>query len=295
MNKLCVDKIAFSIAGYDIYWYGLIICCAILVAILVACLYSKKRGYDSEMPLNIALAVVPTGVLGARLFSVLFEESLDWPDFFNFRTGGLSIIGGIICGAIGLLFYCLVIKRDKDIFKYFDVLAVVLILAQAIGRWGNYFNQEVYGQLINSESFLIKSLKNLSISFLISVGPPTESFSVSFIPRFPFAVEVNGEHYMALFLYESCLDLVGFFILSNVYFGQSGNGYATSLYLVYYGLIRTILEPLRNAEYILMWNGLQISRLVSFSMIFVGIILYIIISVRLTRPKKGSIYGKESK
>lgn len=268
MNKLCVDKIAFSIAGYDIYWYGLIICCAILVAILVACLYSKKRGYDSEMPLNIALAVVPTGVLGARLFSVLFEESLDWPDFFNFRTGGLSIIGGIICGAIGLLFYCLVIKRDKDIFKYFDVLAVVLILAQAIGRWGNYFNQEVYGQLINSESFFA---------------------------RFPFAVEVNGEHYMALFLYESCLDLVGFFILSNVYFGQSGNGYATSLYLVYYGLIRTILEPLRNAEYILMWNGLQISRLVSFSMIFVGIILYIIISVRLTRPKKGSIYGKEGK
>ena len=80
-------------------------------------IYSKKKGYGSDMALNIALVVLPTGILGARLFSVLFEESLELSDFWNFRTGGLSIIGGIICGALGLLLYCL-FKRDKDIFKY---------------------------------------------------------------------------------------------------------------------------------------------------------------------------------
>ena len=257
LRFLNVDRIAFTIKGYDVYWYGLIICAAIVLALFIATIYSKKKGYGSDMPMNIALVVLPTGVMGARLFSVLFDESLEMSDFFNFRTGGLSIIGGIICGALGLLLYCL-IKRDKDIFKYFDVLAVVLILAQAIGRWGNYFNQEVYGHPIEDNAFLA---------------------------FFPIAVEIGGVHYMALFFYEFCFNLIGFFVLSNVYFNSVGNGYTTSLYLVYYGLVRTILEPLRESEYILMWNGLQISRLISFIMIFVGILIYIIISVRLTRKK----------
>ncbi len=257
-------SIAFTVAGYDIYWYGLIICAAILIAILIACAYSKKKGYGSEMPINIALVVVPSGVLGARAFSVMFEETLTWADYFNFRTGGLSIIGGIICGALGLLIYCL-IKRDKDVFKYFDVLAVVLILAQAIGRWGNFFNQEVFGH---------------------------EIAATSIFARFPIAVKIDGQYYQALFFYESCFDLIGFFVLTNVYFGSVANGYTTALYLVYYGLIRTILEPLRHSEYILMWNGLQISRLVSFLLIFVGIILYIAISIKITR-KKVYKYGKK--
>ena len=213
LKFLNLNRVAFSIGGYDIYWYGLIICAAIVLAVFIASIYSKKKGYGSDMPLNIALVVLPTGVLGARLFSVLFDDMLEMSDFFNFRTGGLSIIGGIGCGAIGLLAYCL-IKRDKDIFKYFDVLAVVLILAQAIGRWGNYFNQEVYGHEIASNS---------PFAF------------------FPLAVEVDGVHYMALFFYEFCFNLIGFFMLSNVYFNSVSNVYTTALYLVYYGLVRTIL------------------------------------------------------
>lgn len=256
-NYLSVDRIAFSIKGYDVYWYGLVICIAIILAILIASFYSKKKGYGSDMALNIALVVLPTGVLGARLFSVIFEDSLTMSDFFDFRTGGLSIIGGIVCGALGLLLYCL-IKRDKEVFKYFDVLAVVLILAQAIGRWGNYFNQEVYGHEIPSDSW----------------------FAI-----FPIAVEIGGAHYMALFFYEFCFNLIGFFVLSNVYFESVCDGYTTSLYLVYYGLVRTILEPLRDPKYILMWKGIQISRLISFLMIFVGIVLYIVISVRITKKR----------
>lgn len=257
MELMNINRIAFSINGYDIYWYGLIICAAIFVAILVATLYSKKKGYGTDMPLNIAIVVVPTGILGARLFSVLFDESLTFADFFNFRTGGLSIIGAIVCGSLGLLLFCL-LKRDKDIFKYFDVLAVVLILAQAIGRWGNFFNQEVYGHEITYKLFTF----------------------------FPVAVEVNGVHYMALFFYEFVFNIIGFFMLSNVYFESVGSGYTTALYFVYYGLIRTILEPLRDPQFILMWNGLQISRVLSILMIGFGILLYVLISVKLTRKKR---------
>ena len=258
MNYLNVDRVAFSIKGYDVYWYGIIICCAIILAVLVATFYAKKKGYDSDMPLNIALVVVPTGILGARLFSVLFDSSLNFSDFFNFRTGGLSIIGGVICGAIGLLTFCL-IKRDKDIFKYFDVLAVVLILAQAIGRWGNYFNEEVYGRVINADSLFA---------------------------RFPFAVMVDGQYYMALFFYEFCLNIFGFIMLSSVYFGSRKNGYTTALYLLYYGLVRTILEPLRQAEYILMWNGMQISRIISVLMMIIGFVIYLVIAFKSAKQKK---------
>lgn len=260
---LNVDRVAFSIKGYDIYYYGLIICSAIMIALCVACIYSKKRGYGSDMPLNIALVVVPTGILGARLFSVLFDGSLEFSDFFNFRTGGLSIIGAIICGGLALLIYCL-IKRDFDIFKYFDVLVVALILAQAIGRWGNYFNQELYGHPLNIDAHFA---------------------------RFPLFIEIDGTYYMALFFYEFCFNLMGFFMLTNVYFNSVKNGYTTSLYLVYYGIVRTVLEPLREPQFILMWNGLQISRLISFAMIFIGLILYIIISVRLARSKRVRVNG----
>ena len=97
--------------------------------------------------------------------------------------------------------------------------------------------------------------------------------------------EKNICFYQYYVFYEFCFNLVGFFMLSKVYFTSVSNGYTTSLYLVYYGLIRTILEPFRYSSYILMWNGLQISRLMSFIMIFVGILIYIIISVKLTRKK----------
>ena len=262
MSFLSSDRVAFSIKGYDIYWYGLIICVAILTAVLVACLYSKKRGYGTDMPLNIALVAVPTGILGARLFAVLFDSSLEISDYFNFRTGGLSIIGGIIFGALGLLLYCL-IKRDKDVFKYFDLLCVVLILAQAIGRWGNYINEEVYGQIID----------------------PTSKYAI-----FPIAVLIDGQYYQALFFYEFCFNIIGFFILSNAYFTQVCNGYVTSLYLVFYGLVRTILEPLRNSKFILLWNGFPISRIMSLAMIVIGIVIYIVISVKNTKPKV-RVYG----
>lgn len=263
MKFLNVDRVAFTIKGYDIYWYGLIICCAIIIAILVASIYSKKKGYGSDMPMNIALVVLPTGIFGARLFSVLFEDSLEFSEFFNFRTGGLSIIGGIMCGAIGLLIYCL-IKKDKDIFKYFDVLVVVLILAQAIGRWGNYFNEEVYGFEVPS---------NLWFSF------------------FPLVVTIDGSTYMALFFYESVCNLIGFGLLTNVYFNQVSNGYTTSLYLIYYGVVRTILEPLRNPAYILTWNAIKVSSVMSFLMIIAGLIIYIVVSIKITTNKKVRLNG----
>lgn len=261
-NLLAVSRVAFTIGGTEIYWYGVIMCLAIIVAIIVATIFCKIKKYDTDMPINIALVVVPVGILSARLFSVLFEEGLSFSDYFNFRTGGMSIIGAVIGGAIGLTVYVF-IKKPESKWLYFDTLVVVLILAQAIGRWGNFFNGEVYGQVIEECSYFAK---------------------------FPYAVEIDGVHYQALFLYESVLNLIGFLALSLVYLCSKKRGLPTAIYLIYYGSVRTFLEQFRQQEYILKLGNIAISRLFSCLMIVVGILLLILIIVQ--SKKRGTLNEK---
>ena len=250
MSKLLdVYRVAFTIAGTEIYWYGIIMCVAILMAIGVGIMLCKVKKYDTDIPINIALVVVPAGILSARLFSVIFEKGLSFSDFFNFRTGGMSIIGAVIGGAVALLAYIL-IRRPKDKWIYFDILAVVLILSQAIGRWGNFFNGEVYGKLIESGS----------------------AFA-----RFPYAVKIGGNYYQALFLYESILNVIGFLLLSIIFLCSKKRGLPTAMYLIYYGAVRTFLETLRQEEYILRLGNIAVSRLFSLIMIAIGIVLFIVI------------------
>ena len=255
---LLVDRVAFTVAGFDVYWYGVIICAAIIAAIVMATAFCKMRKYDTEMPLNIALVILPTGILAARLFAIMFDSSMSMSDFFNFRTGGMSIIGAVIGGGLGLLAYVL-LKREKDKLRYFDVLCVVLILAQAIGRWGNYFNSEVYGQVVDASSWMA---------------------------RFPFAVEVDGVFYQALFFYEFVLNMIGFGILSILFLKTDTSGYVTSGYLIFYGAIRTLLEPLRQEAYILKVAGLPVSQICSIAMIAFGVIMLICTIVKTKKNKE---------
>ncbi len=264
INQICIDRIAFHIGETPVYWYGIIMCAAIIVAIVIAMLLCKKKNLSTELPLNIALVVVPFGMLGARLFACLFDASLSVSDFFNFRTGGMSIIGAIIGGGLALLVYCL-IKKDKKPLIYFDILCSVLILAQAIGRWGNFFNQELYGEIID----------------------PSSPFAI-----FPFAVLIDGVYYQALFFYEFVANLIGFFLVAGLFLKQKNEGYATAVYLAFYGLTRTILEPLRQQEYILRLGNIAISRLFSILMVIAGIALFIILIIR---DKRRLNHGKKTK
>lgn len=259
-----MNRVAFNLFGIDIYWYGVIICLAIVVAIVVACLYCKKRGYSTDTPINIALVILPSGILSGRLFAVLFDADLSISDYFDFRMGGMSIIGAIIGGGLALLIYCL-IKKEKNPMLLFDTLCVVLILAQAIGRWGNFVNQEVYGKLITNEA----------------------------LQFFPMAVEVDGLFYEALFFYESVLNLIGFAIMSVMYLKEKNLGYCTGFYLMYYGLVRTILEPRRNSKYILQASSLRISRVCSILMMVVGLVLLVVLICRNRNTQKKVNDGKK--
>ena len=187
MNLLLVNRVAFSLFGLDIYWYGVIISCAILIAYCLSLYIIKFRNIDKDLPFDILLFAIPLGIVFARLASVLFEENLSIVDFFNFRSGGMSIIGAIIGGVLGVLLLKLI--KKKSMLECFDLLATVLILAQGIGRWGNFFNGEIYGQEITNTAFQF----------------------------FPFAVNIDGVYYEALFFYEFILDIIGFIVLFFIY------------------------------------------------------------------------------
>ena len=249
MNYI-LGRVAFTIGGVDIYWYGIIIAFAILVAFALSFALLKPKGLKNDLPIDIFMAIIPLGIVCARLFSVIFDDSTTILDFFKFRQGGMSIIGAVIGGAIGLVILCAIKKHN--FLKVADVVVVVLILAQAIGRWGNYANGEVYGIVTTSES----------------------------LQFFPMSVYIEGQWHLALFFYECVLNLIGFAMLMILYFKTKKAGICTGAYLIYYGLIRSILESFRDPEYILKWGNVPVSQLMSIVFILagIGVFVYLIIS-----------------
>ena len=258
-----LNRVAFTIFGVDVYYYGLIIAFALFACIISSIILCKVKKISLSTPLEVFLAIIPAGFLFARLFSVIFEDGLTIVDFFNFRTGGMSIIGAIIGGAIGIVVYKLITKQ-----KYLhiaDIVTSVLFLGQSIGRWGNYFNDEIYGQEVVNEAMQV----------------------------FPISVQINGTWYEALFFWESMLTLIGFIALVIVFVKTKKTGLVTGIYFTYYGIVRLILESRRQAEYILKWGNVPVSSLLSALFIVVGlaIIIYLIVSSKKTKKEK--IVGRE--
>lgn len=246
-----MERVAFEIFGVPIYWYGIIITSAIVLDFFILCKTLKKREGSSDLAIDLLLCLVPLGIVGARLFSVIFEPGLTILDFFKFRDGGMSIIGGVIGGSLGLGLFCLIKKRN--FFEMADYIAPLLILSQGIGRWGNFFNGEVFGKEIVDPS----------------------------LQWFPLAVMEGGRYYMALFFYESMLDLIGFALLISLFFIKKRKaGILTATYLCYYGALRFFMEGLREEEYILRWGNVPVSKLFSGLMVLAGVAIFAYIVIK---------------
>ena len=181
-------------------------------------------------------------------------------DYFDFRGGGLSIIGAIIGGALGLGIYCIIKKRN--FLAIADILAPLLILGQAIGRWGNYFNKEVYGQVVTDES----------------------------LQWFPYAVEVGSKWYQALFFYEFVANLLGFILLLSLlmWVKKEKKGVVVATYLIYYGAVRFFLEGLRTEKYILRIGALPVSKLMAGLMVVAGIVILVVVLAGKKRIRKSN-------
>lgn len=245
--NLEVNRVAFSLFGLDIYWYAIIIVSGFLLGAWFCASSAKKRGVNPDDIWNIALYGLVFGIICARLYYVAFDFSEyknDLLRIFNLRDGGIAIYGAIIGAVITAFVYC---KRKKlPTRKVFDLCAPGLFIGQAIGRWGNFVNAEVYGKET-------KSLFAMSINMHPSVHP--------------------------LFLYESVWNVIGLIIILLIRDKTKKDGQDFCFYIAWYSLGRLFLEGMRQPQYILyLIDGkVGISQAVAVVGILVGVVGFVLI------------------
>jgi len=254
---MTIDRVAFEFLSYPIYWYGLIIAIGLLMGIFVATIASKKLGENTDIPLDLAIFCGPVAVIFARLYYVVFK--LDYylanpGDILNFRAGGIAIYGAVIGAVCAAAIYAKV--KKYSVLKVFDIGSVGLITGQMIGRWGNFFNQEAFGD-------------NTSLPW----GMFSENTSSHLRDLQMQGIDVNPQLPVhPTFLYESlwCLGvLILLFVIIKKY---RYNGQLFYAYAALYGLGRLWIEGLRTDS--LMLGSLRISQVVAFLCVVVFGILY---------------------
>lgn len=246
-----MNPVAFELFGQEIRWYGVIISFGVLAAMALIYILSKKKELDYDIITDAFLVTFPIAIIGARLYYVAFEyENYNsFMDVINIREGGLAIHGGIIAAL--LLGYIFARYKKINFLKYVDVIMPGVILAQAVGRWGNFMNQEAHG------------------------GPVSKEF----ISRFPEFIQngmlIKGTYYHPTFLYESIWNLLVCVILVYILYKKNENqdGIILGGYMVLYSLGRFFIEGLRTDS--LMFMGLRIAQIVSLAGIVLGVILII--------------------
>ncbi|HIT23013.1 MAG TPA: prolipoprotein diacylglyceryl transferase [Candidatus Faecimonas intestinavium] len=260
-----MEKVALDLGPIQIYWYSIFIFIGMLVACFLIYKEAKKRGIEEDFLVNLTFNTIIIGIIGARLYYVLFNFSyyLDNPvEIFQIWNGGLAIHGGIIAGLLFIIYYCK--KHEVNLWKILDIIVVGLIIAQAIGRWGNFFNSEAYGPITTAAH-----LKSLGIPQFIIDG-----------------MYILGEYRQPTFFYESVWCLFGFLAMLIIrQYKYLKIGQLTSFYLIWYGIIRFIIEAMRTDS--LMLGPLKMAQLVSLVFIVSGIIIFI----KSTKTNQKELYN----
>ncbi len=255
MINIVPNPILIDLGLIKIHYYGLIFVSAVLVCMFVINkMIRKQSSYNKKSIEDLYFYLLIFGILGARLYSVLFFDFAYYKnnliDIFKIWNGGIAVQGAVIAGVITIYFYC---KKNKlDFLKYVDLFALVMPLGQAIGRWGNFFNGELYGK----------------------------------ITSLPWAiyVEDTGLYHHPVFLYESILDIILFVILIKILGKKYFKGKIIASYIIGYGIIRFLMELLRM-DVAPMLMGIRMPMIMSVFWLIIGIISFIY----LTRNKKRGI------
>ena len=245
-----------------ILWYGLLIVGGTIIAYFVADHIMYKKYKKHGLLETIAVVAFISGILGARLWSCLVLEfdyySKNVGEIFKIWEGGLAVQGGIFLGAAVTVPFIILHKKNLNVRHVIDVVLPCIIIAQAIGRWGNFFNREVYGQVVNAD--VMKIFPKIIVNNMY----------------------IGGEYHLPLFFIESVIDLAGFFVLRYA-IGRGlkkyiGLGDIGASYVIWYGLTRVALEPLREGFTLGSHEegyGYLQSWIIAFVMIGVGILLIV--------------------
>ena len=266
IGEFSFDRVAFHLFGKPVYWYGIIIMLGIVAAFIHASLRSKREGFSVDDVLDMGIFTVLFGVLGARLYYVL--TTLDTHEYKNLIDviavweGGLAIYGGIVAGCTALVLTA--VHKKINPLKVMDAVGPGVMLAQAIGRWGNFMNGEAFGYEV-AEGSLLYPLRMGLISDYTNTGSAMH-------------------YYHPTFLYESVWNLCGFVLLHFLskkrrYDGQVALGYAA-----WYGLGRCFIEGLRMDS--LYWGQFRVSQLLAAGTCFVAVAALMLLAFRQHDPAK---------
>ncbi len=249
-----MDRVAFQIGEFKIYWYSITMFIAVLLGFLIAYIEIKRKKIDKNKFENMAFYAIICGFIGARIYYVLFnlDYYLSYPsEIIKVWNGGLAIHGGLIGACLAIFVYCK--KKNISFIEMLDICAPAVMIGQIIGRWGNFFNGEAHGTIVAKE-------------FLEKIHIP--NFIIN-------GMYINGNYYHPTFFYESILNLIGFMFL--IILRKNKNikiGTISGLYLIWYSIIRFIIESLRTDS--LMLGNLRMAQVISIILLIVGIILIIL-------------------
>lgn len=254
---LNLSSVAFNLGALKIHWYAIFIIFGVILGTFLAGLEAKRVNLSTSDVLDFVLYALPFSIFGARAYYVIFNfsEYLDHPsEIFAVWHGGLAIYGGLLTGVICLFIFCK--KRKLPIFLFLDVGSPSVLLAQAIGRWGNFANQEAYG-LETTQHFLSSTLH---------------------LPAFIVkGMNIDGVYYQPTFLYESVWNFLGLFLIlclrhrKNIYL----EGEIFWQYVAWYSLGRFFIEGVRT-DSLMIFGDFRISQILSIIFFFLAIISVII-------------------
>lgn len=256
-----MDSTLLDLGFFQIQWYSILIFLGLFFGGLVAMGEAKRFRIGEDFLINLFFYLIPIALIGARLYYVLFNWSyyeMNKIEIIQVWRGGLAIHGGIIFGLLWILYYTK--KYNVEFIRMLDILVVGLLLGHAIGRWGNFFNQEAYGSITT-----IETLQSLLIPNFIIEG-----------------MFINGNYHHPTFLYESLGLFIGFliiFFLRRMKTIKKGN--ILSFYLIWYGILRFFIEILRTDS--LMLGNFKVAQIVSLIMVAIGVIMFI-------KSRRGSVF-----
>lgn len=268
---------SFSVFGFTIAFYGLIIGIGVMAGLLTVTRIAKKTGQNPDDYWDFAIWGILFGVIGARLYYVAFS----WDDYkdnllniFKLRSGGLAIYGGVIAAYITLYVWCRIKKKSMALVG--DTAMPGLILGQAIGRWGNFMNREVFGDYYNG----LFSMQ-IPVSDVRDPSDITEKIA-SHIPE-----GVNYINVHPTFLYESVWNLLVFVLLLVYRKHKKFDGELCLLYLGGYGVGRFIIEGIRTDTLFVPGTTIPVSQILALVMVVAAVVIDILVRVRLKKRTTG--------
>lgn len=251
-----MNPVMVSIFGLEIRWYSFFLLVAIVLGLYILTKEGKRYEYSKDFIFNLAFWVIVFSFIGARIYYVIFNYKYYLNDpisILKVWEGGLAIHGGLLGGFITLVLYCR--KYHTRISKMTDMIAIPLLLGQAIGRWGNFFNGEAHGSATT-----LLALQNKHIPEFIIEG-----------------MHINGVYFHPTFFYESLWCLLGVLVLLVVKkYKYLKVGQLSSIYLMWYSVGRFFIEALRTDS--LMLGGFKVAQIVSIALFVIGLIIFMILS-----------------